>query len=309
MATGPSYNKSLWSTKLIFIKLILLHTTEAIAAANSSGTPTMSSTVITTNVQCSCSNCFAIIIPVTTIVSTLVAISVIIIVVLILIWYRKRRTAPIDLTKHRKESDENSYTSSKHSHESGSKSPDPEYDVIKINPSTDKLEAHFVKSKSDISCQVFSSVQSNILTHEEDWDCGHRPMYSSADTKVGSPHKIGDFNVQSAVYTDIKSHIEVNTDDITDNIIPSNGNSSTHQSIDTATITEDNSVKPHTYAEIDVKQKKANKEYENEISKEVAVKGDEDGDEGSTPPPVPPQTTEMLYVAIQNENDKEEANN
>ena len=112
----------------------------------------------------------------TTVASVMITISILIIVVLILIWYRKRRTTLINLTKHHKESDENSYTSSKHSHESGSKSPDPEYNVIKINPSTDKLKVHSVKSKSDISCQVYSSVQSNVLKHEEDWDCG--PMYS-----------------------------------------------------------------------------------------------------------------------------------
>ena len=236
------------------------------------------------------------IIAVTTVVPTIVAISLltIIIVVLILIWYRKRQTALIKLTKHHKESDENSYTSSKHSYKSGSKSPDPEYDVIKIYPSTDKLEAHSVKSKS---CPVYSSVQSNLLKHEEDWGCG--PMYSSVDTNAGSPHKIGDFNINSAIYTDIKSHNEVNADDITDNIIPRNGNSPINQSIDAHT--EDNSVKPHTYTEVDVKKKKANKDHENEI--EIAVKGDEDSDEGSTPPPVPLQTTEMLYVEIQNENE------
>ena len=214
-----------------------------------------------------------------TVVSTMVTICVLIIVVLILICCRKRRTTLINLTKHHKESDENSYTSSKHSHESGSKLPDPEYDVIKINPSTDKLEAHFVKSKS---CQVYSSVQSNILKHEEDWDCG--PMYSSVDTNAGSPHKIGDFNVNSATYTDIESYTEVNADDITDKIIPISGNS---QSIDADT--DNNNVKPHIYAEVDVKKKKANKDHENEI---------EDSDEGS-PPPVPPQTTEMLYVPLQ----------
>ena len=212
-----------------------------------------------------------------TVVSTMVAICVLIIVVLILICCRKRRTALINLTKHHKESDENSYTSSKHSRESGSKSPDPEYDVIKINPSTDKLEAHFVKSKL---CREYSSVQSNVLKHEEDWGCG--PMYSSVDTNAGSPHKIGDFNVNSAIYTDIESHNEVNADDITDNIIPSNG--------DSHSIDAHNNVKPHIYTEVDVKKKKANKDHENEI---------EDSDEGSTPPPVPPQTTEMLYVPLQ----------
>ena len=111
-------------------------------------------------------------------------------------------------------------------------------------------------------------------------------MYSSVDTNAGSPHKIGDFNVNSAIYTDIESHNEATVNHIIDNSIPS---------IDAQT--DNNSVKPHIYAEVDVKNKKANKDHENEISKEFAVKGDEDSDEGSTPPPVPPQTTEKLQLA------------
>ena len=168
--------------------------------------------------------------------------------------------------------------------------------MIKINPSTDKLEAHFVKLKSDTSCQVNLSVQSNALKHEEDWDCG--PMYSSVDTNADSLHKIGDFMFNSATYTDIEQHNEVNTesDGTTDNSIPSTSNSKSD-----IAATEDNSVKPHIYAEVDINKKKDRK---NEF--DLAVKGDEDSDEGSTPPPVPPQTTEMLYyVMAKNENDTE----
>ena len=301
MVTGSDY---MWSAKLIFIKLMMVHTADVIVTTTSTATTMMPSTTTTTDVKCGCCNSCTIITPVMTIVPTIVVIILLMIVILILIWYRKRRTALINLTKHHKESDENSYTSSKHSHESGSKSPDPEYDVIKINPSTDKLEAHFVKSKTDILFQKCSSVKSNVLKHEEDWDCG--PMYSSVDTNAGSPHKIRDFNVKSAIYTTIESHIEVNADSIKDNNIPSNANSPTCQSSDART--EDNSVKPHIYAEVDVKMKKANKDHENEISKELAIKGDEDSDEGFTPPPIPPQTTEILYVAIQNESNTEEIN-
>ena len=83
---------------------------------------------------------------------------------------------------------------------------------------------------------------------------------------------------------------------ITSNLITSNGNSHCN-----AADTEDNSFKPHIYAEVDVQKNKANKDCENKISKESVIKGDEDSDEGSTPPPVPPQTTEMLYLAVQNE--------
>ena len=225
-----------------------------------------------------------------TVVPTIVIISLLIIaIILILICYRKRQRSLINLTKHHKESDENSYTSSKHSHESGSKSPDPEYDVIKINPSTDKLEAHFVKSKSDNS-----SVQSNVLKHEEDWDCG--PMYSSVDTNAGSPHKIGDLNINSATYIDAESRIELSAADTTDNII----------STDAAT---ENNCSVKLYTKVDIKKEKVNKDHENEISKEFAVNGDEDSDEGSTPPPIPPQTTEMLhYVTVENENGTEKVN-
>ena len=291
---------------LLLLNFMQVSATEKMAANTSSSTMMIASSTQTPNHNDSSSYCDDLCakIAASAVVSTIVAISVLIIVVSILIWYRKRRTVLINLTKHHKESDENSYTSSKHSHESGSKSPDPEYDVIKINSSNDKLESRFIKSKSDILCLEYSSVQSNVLKHEEDCDCG--PMYSSVDTNAGSPHKIGDFNANSATYTDIQSHIEVNADDITDKIIPSNGDSPTHQNNDAAT--EDNSVKPHTYAEIDIKNKKANKDHKNVISKEFAVKGDEDSDEGSTPPPVPPQTTEMFYVAIRNENVTEKVN-
>ena len=276
----------LWSAKLILLlNLMQVSATEKMATDTSFSAIMVTDSNQTTDHNDSSSYCDDLCakIAASAVVSTIVAINVLMMVVSVLIWYRKRKIALINLTKHHKESDENSYTSSKHSHESDSKSPDPEYDVIKINPSTEKFE---FKSKSDISCQKYSSV----LKHEEDWDCG--PMYSSVDTNAGSPHKIGDFNVNSAIYTDIESHIEVNADDITDNISPSNGTSPTCQSNDAAT--EDNSVKPHIYAEVDVKKKKANKDHENEIFEEFAVKGDEGSDEGSTPPPVPPQITEML---------------
>ena len=81
-------------------------------------------------------------------------------------------------------------------------------------------------------------MQSNVLQYEEDWDCG--PMYSSVDANAGSPHKIGAFNVNSAIYTDIESHT-ASIDDITNNIIiSSNGNGQSN-----ATDVEDNSAKPH----------------------------------------------------------------
>ena len=289
-----------------FYEQMQVSTTEEMATNNSSSVIMKMCSNQTTKIygsksDCTCDDDCAITVA-TAVVGTMVAMSVLIIitVVLILICCRKRQTALINLTKHHKESDENSYTSSKHSHKSDSKSPDPEYDVININPSTDKLEAHFVESKSDTSCQVYSLVQSNVLKHEEDWDCG--PIYSSVETNAGSPHKIEDFNVNSAMFTDIESHIEINADDIitTSN---NNSNSQTCQSIDADTV--DNSVKPHIYAEVDVKKKKANKDHDNEISKEFVVKGDQDSDEGSTPPPVPPQTTEMLsYIAIQSDIEK-----
>ena len=271
---------------LLLLNFMQVSATEEMAANITSSTIMIVSSTQTPNHNDSCDDLY-VKIAASTVVSTIVAISVLIIVVSILIWYRKRRTVLMNLTKHHKESDENSYTSSKHSRESGSKSPDPEYDVIKINSSNDKLESQF---KSDILCQEYSSIQSNVLKHEEDCDCG--PMYSSVDTNAGSPHKIEEFIVNSVIYTDIESHIIVNTDDVTDNVIPNNGNSPTCQG--TAAATEDDSVKPHIYAEVDVKKKKTNKDHENEISKEFAVKGDDDSDEGSTPPPVPPQTTECF---------------
>ena len=64
------------------------------------------------------------------------------------------------------------------------------------------------------------------------------------DNNAGSPYNM---------YTDIESH-NANVDDSTDNLITSNGNSHCD-----AADTEDNSFKPHIYAEVDVKKKKATK--------------------------------------------------
>ena len=97
-----------------------------------------------------------------TVIATMTVMSAmitIIIVIWILIWYQKRRTGLKNLIKHHKESVENSYTSSKHSCESHSKSPDPEYDVIKINPSTDKLELYEIKIRYFISSVLIRSVK------------------------------------------------------------------------------------------------------------------------------------------------------
>ena len=143
-----------------FYKQMQVSTTEEMATINSSSVITCFNQTIKTKSDCICDDDCAITVA-TAVVSTMVAMSVliVIIVVSILICCRKRRRALINLIKYHKESDENSYTSSKHSHKSDSKSPDPEYDVIKINPSTDKLETHFVKSKYLMSSILISSVK------------------------------------------------------------------------------------------------------------------------------------------------------
>ena len=53
---------------------------------------------------------------------------------LFLVYYKRKRSALVNLTKPHKGSEENSYASSEHSHQQGSKyseSPEPGYDVIK----------------------------------------------------------------------------------------------------------------------------------------------------------------------------------
>ena len=57
-----------------------------------------------------------------------------VVALLFLVYYKRKRSALVNLTKPHKESEENSYASSEHSHQQGSKyseSPEPGYDVIK----------------------------------------------------------------------------------------------------------------------------------------------------------------------------------
>ena len=57
-----------------------------------------------------------------------------VVALLFLAYYKRKRSALVSLTKPHKGSDENSYASSEHSHQRGSKyseSPEPGYDVIK----------------------------------------------------------------------------------------------------------------------------------------------------------------------------------
>ena len=57
-----------------------------------------------------------------------------VVALLFIVYYKRKRSSLVNLTKPHKGSEENSYASSEHSHQQGSKdseSPEPGYDVIK----------------------------------------------------------------------------------------------------------------------------------------------------------------------------------
>ena len=167
-------------------------------------------------------------------------------VTLLLICCKQRKLHLTNLTKHHKESEENSYTSSKRSRESWSISPDPEYDVIKVKVSVSSNKAVF-KRQSDVSSGVYASVSSSLhIQHTEEKDSYNTGIYSTIYSRVGDIVKTlaADGNQDHSTTTSVDA------------------GASTHE-METSEdyqigINEDNKVdnKHHIYAEINLKTKK-----------------------------------------------------
>ena len=110
-----------------------------------------------------------------------------VVALLLLVYYKRKRSALVNLTKPHKGSEENSYASSEHSHQQGSKyseSPEPGYDVIK--PRHTKI----VKAKSSPS--KLKSTQNPTQLSEyasiEDKNCNYSKITDSSSHKSTGSH-------------------------------------------------------------------------------------------------------------------------
>ena len=183
-----------------------------------------------------------------------------------LIYWKRRQSSLPHLDKHNKESEENSYSSSKNSRDSspkGGDSFDPLYDEI-------KLEVHQNKAvdKENYKCSI-------------DEDKNIDPNYSFVDSKASCQDS--QELVNSSVKVPTKSHrcSEDNEDQPNDDCTTEKLKESKSKEYET-----------HTYSLVDVKKKKENEHmkahecnYPYEASKQDSNRG--------TPPPVPPHTPEM----------------
>ena len=211
---------------------------------------------------------------------------IIVATVVALVYYKRKRSSLVNLTKPHKGSEENSYVSSEHSHQQGSKyseSPEPGYDVIKpmhkakIFPSksssldTNPRQLSEYASIEDNKCDLlhYSGISSSC-------------DYSAPSTKNNSSinfQKCGEMKQEVFL---VDSEIEKAKDkqkQLTEDAANAN-NSSTKG--------EASPIPPQTiemmYTAVQ-KKLKVNSEIDSEF-------------EDNTPPP-PPQTTEMMYTAVQ----------
>ena len=115
-----------------------------------------------------------------------------VVTLLFLVYYKRKRSALVNLTKPHKGSEENSYASSEHSHQQDSKysvSPEPGYDVIKPRHSKNQI------------VEIFQ----HKLRHQ-DMNPIHPSEYASIDcgllhySKISCSHKTTDSHICSCEY-------------------------------------------------------------------------------------------------------------
>ena len=226
-----------------------------------------------------------------------------VVVLLLLVYYKRKRSALVNLTKPHKGSEENSYTSSEHSHQQGSKyseSPEPGYDVIK--PRHTKNPKDKIISQTELSHPIvdMNPTHSSEYASIEDKKCGllHHSEISSSHKTTDSHICSCEYSVPSTKdipsinfhkYGEMKQYVFIANSEIekdkdkqkqlTEDSAKSNNNS---------TQGEASPIPPQTiemmYTAVQ-KKPKVNAGIDSEF-------------EDSTPPP-PPQTTEMMYTAIQ----------
>ena len=209
------------------------------------------------------------------IVALLITISIVSLLFYIIYWKRRGSSLP-HLDKHHKESEENSYSSSKNSRESSPKGEDSfnsVYDEIKLK--------HF--SHGNISVEVVDVVNKS-------WKDGNKidnQQYSAVYSKVSDQHCDNEEAVSrgsNLTCTQLSKNYEETND------WPKlNDNSSIISNNDDIDKGKSENSEAHTYALVDMKKKKT----EDTKIQEICTENYTDSD-GGTPPPVPPHTPEML---------------
>ena len=213
-----------------------------------------------------------------------------------LIYKRRQSTSLSNLTKPHKESEENSYASSEHSRESSSKqsdTPDPGYDVIKM----EHLKDVALKSAQLGSNSEFELSRKDIPLKDEylNGDPFYCTVYSNNDDQNKS--------ISSDIHSSSSDvHHKRESNNVSYLSADNRSNNSSNESkgdIKEAEV-DDETNEPHTYSVVlNRKREQENKapQDENEalptlVQKHTFSSYDE-------APSIPPHTVEMMYTAVQ----------
>ena len=200
------------------------------------------------------------------------------------IYWKRRRSSLPHLDKHHKESEENSYSSSKNSRDSSPKGGDsfnPVYDEIKLKVSSYPRESVIkVNSKS---CRDEDELDdphySTVYDHPEADDEQNK---KEVEVFCGSVHACTKLSNNS-------NKTRISCEEVRDQSHDNMSIKCTNNDIDKG---KSERFETHTYASVDVKKKKGkdmNVDESNGTQEACTLGGD-----GGTPPPVPPHTPEML---------------
>ena len=194
----------------------------------------------------------------------------------VFIYWKRRRSIPSlpHLDKHHKESEENSYSSSKNSRDSSPKGAEdsfnPVYDEIKL-----KVSSH---PKEPIIKENYKSCED-----EDELDDPHySTVYSKFDDQQGQIKE-----EMCSGFDHKKSHISC--EEIKDHLCDNTPIDCTNDGEDKG---ESENYETHTYAIVDMKKKKTEelKIHGSTSTQEVCTPGSD----GGTPPPVPLYTPEIF---------------
>ena len=229
----------------------------------------------------------------------LVLVLLIVIAVACIIIHRKRKARYLsNLTKPHKQSEGNSYASSEHSREFSSKksdSPDPGYDVIKMEH---LKEVALKPLQVDSSPKCILSRKDNPFNDEY---LNGDPLYSTIDSTDDDPHKIASSKIHSTSTGEY--HKRESSGLSTDDNCSNNSGNEIKEEIEGAEL-NDKTNKPHTYSVVHSKVRDRQSEQKNKVLQDtneappisVQKHSYSSGDEA---PSIPPHTVEMMYTAVQ----------
>ena len=212
-----------------------------------------------------------------------------VVTLLLLVYYKRKRSALVNLTKPHKGSEENSYASSEHSHQQGSKyseSPEPGYDVIKpmhkakIFPP--KLKSILLDNMNPTNPSEYASIEDNNCAGSSNKTTGSHVCSCeySAPSKKDNPS----INYGEEKQEVCKVDSEVEKD-----------NNKQKQLMEDAAKCNNNCTKD----EISRISPQTTEMMYTEVQKQPKVNAGMDSEFEDSIPPPPPQTTEMMYTAVQ----------